>query len=119
MPLRYSKAKWNFLIDRARRRVVKARLTHNDEMLSNIERKAVRQLHRKLLVVRQRGLDQMLEASVALGLYDGELEGIPTPSKPRPVPVLTKAQEAWLRGITPEAFSLDKAVQMYADGVKK
>lgn len=37
----------------------------------------------------------------------------------RPVPELTPAQKTWLRGITPEAFSLEKAVQLYANLEKK
>lgn len=37
----------------------------------------------------------------------------------RPVPVLTLAQEAFHRGITPKAFSLEKAVQMYSSREKK
>lgn len=62
-----------------------------------------------------RGLDRMMEASMALGLYDGELDGIPR----RPVPALTTAQEAWLRGIEDEAFSLENAVKLYAKGSKE
>jgi hypothetical protein len=91
MPLRYSKAKWKFLIDRVRRRVVKRRLTHNDELLSTLERKAVRQLHRKLM------------------------RFVPTSTTLRPVPVLTAAQEAWLRGIDCEVFSLENAVKLYSN----
>jgi hypothetical protein len=37
----------------------------------------------------------------------------------RPVPVLTPAQEAFHHGITPEAFSLEKAVEMYANRERK
>lgn len=51
------------------------------------QRKAVRRMQRDLLSEKKRqqlrGLNQMMQASVELGLYDGELEGIPR----RPVPV--------------------------------
>jgi hypothetical protein len=95
MPLRYSKSKWKTLADRARRRVVKKRLTHNDELLSKLERKAVRQLHSKMRAL------------------------VPPTTARRPVPVLTATQEAWLRGIDCEAFSLEEAVKLYANREKK
>lgn len=55
----------------------------------------------------------MLEASKKLGLYDDELGGVPL----RSVPTLTRMQEALHSGISPEASSLEKAVQMYANRV--
>lgn len=60
-----------------------------------------------------RGLDQVLEANTKRGLYDDELDGVPL----RPVPTLTREQETFHSGITPEAFSLDRAMQMYANRV--
>jgi len=41
------------------------------------------------------------------------------PTYLRPVPVLSPAQEAWLRGIDCEAFSLENAVKLYANRSKK
>lgn len=78
-------------------------------------KKLVREIERNLLSEKKRrqirGLDRMMEESKKLGLYDGELEGVPR----RRVPMLTTAQEAWLKGINCEAFSLEHAVKLYAN----
>ncbi|MDR7307960.1 DUF4926 domain-containing protein [Rhodoferax saidenbachensis] len=89
------------------------------------QQKAVRRMQRDLLSKMQRTDFAPLTPAqhAALGkaataqhgaVLDSLLDVVP----PRPVPVLTTAQEAWLRGINCEAFSLENAVKLYANRVK-
>lgn len=87
---------------------------------SRTQRKAVRRMRRDLLSNLARR-----EMRKRAGGWDEFSRGGPRVSDDfmpepmlRPVPVLTPAQEAFHSGITPEAFSLEKAVQLYSNQVK-
>jgi hypothetical protein len=90
------------------------------------QRKAVRRLRRDFLSKMQRTdfapltpAQHAVIGRAAPSQHRAVLDSLLHVGAPRPVPVLTTTQEAWLRGIDCEAFSLEKAVEMYASRSKK
>jgi|GEM_PF-6091756 len=63
--LRYGRKMTKYLLNRAMRRLRLLRWTHNDDMLTTRQHKAVRQLHRKLL-----SKQGQLKAAIQAGLDD-------------------------------------------------
>jgi hypothetical protein len=53
MPIRLTKRMQQYLVSRAKRRVARLRMTHNDAVLTRCQRKAVRAFVRQMLSKRE------------------------------------------------------------------